>query len=191
MIVRYRTGTRNSRPSPPKAAGTDITAEAFLSAPVAVQPNGMTLSVLSMLCRQDLDPAAEVKHLSGLSRGEAVARLTTHILSAPTDFSSTGKASALASALLSLLPPFHKDPVSGAGVPGTPATGNSVIEGPTTRPSNRHMSYARLLIAVIACVILIIIGIVDPKSIVSPTGTVTTSAVATTTAPAASGQPRL
>ena len=191
MVLRYKTSGRNTRPSPPKAAGIDLSADAFLSAPVAVQKNGMTLSVLSMLCRQDLDPSVEVKHLSGLTRAEAVSRLAKHILNAPTDFSSAGKASVLASALLSLLPAFQQEPALGVGLPGEPATGGSAIQNPATRPPNGHMNYTRLLIAVIACVILIIIGIVDPKSIVSPTGTVTTSAVATATAPAASGQPRL
>jgi hypothetical protein len=175
MIVRYRTRPRVTRASSIRPAGTPDAAGAFLSAEVGVQKNGMALSVMSMLSRQDIDPWDEVRHLSRLSRGEAVARLTMMILNARVELSGMGGASALASDLVRLLPDSRAaalDPANGHPRAITWSRRPEGSRGPAAardevRPSARMIHTVRLLILLIACAILIVIGIVDPRSIVS------------------------
>jgi hypothetical protein len=51
----------------------------FLYSPIGESNSDMSLSVLSMLARQNLDPWEEAAHLAQLSQESAVARLTTMI----------------------------------------------------------------------------------------------------------------
>jgi hypothetical protein len=52
---------------------------AFLFAEVGLESSGMTLTVLSMLSRQDLDPWDEASHLASLPQKVAIKRLTVRI----------------------------------------------------------------------------------------------------------------
>ena len=196
MIVRYRTTTPAPRVRPTDAGSTPPIPAAFLFSEVGIQANGMTLSVMSMLCRQDVDPLGEVKHLSALTRADAVARLSGMIFKANVERSGGCRASALASDLISLLPAFQKSAPVSAKVRAAPAswTGPSEVSrrpaaGPEVRDmgpmgwSTRNMNHARLLVAVTACIILIIIAFVDPHSIVSANEGAPSAGAANTTPP--------
>jgi hypothetical protein len=76
----------------------------FLFAEVGVQQNGMGLSVLSMLSRQDVDPWDEASYLSARPRREAVARLASHVADASTALANPRDPSAVAVDLIRLLP---------------------------------------------------------------------------------------
>jgi hypothetical protein len=162
-------------------AGKQDGAIAFLSADVGVQTNGMTLSVISMLSRQDIDPLEEVKYLSSLHRGEAVARLTTVILSASTDLPRLYRASVLASDLISLLPAFR----AGAFSSGKPSCGAQPSDDLNPfRSSTWKVNYTRLLLAFIACGILLDISLVDQRPAASSAASTVSTGVATAPAPA-------
>lgn len=202
MMMRYRTRPIQTQASSTRAAGPRRAADAFLSAEVGVQKNGMTLSVISMLSRQDIDPWAEVDHLSTLGRGEAVARLTAIILVASVSLPDDCSASTLASNLVSLLPAFESGTLRSA-IPPSKFNLNSYIplsERPEATslsgarlPVHRltpHGNRARLLVVLAAAVTLIVISIVQPKSIPSSSGGANSTNVTAGTSPAVSAQPR-
>jgi hypothetical protein len=183
MIVRYRTRTQPMRPSSSRAAGLLPAAGDFLSAEVGVQSNGMPLSVISMLSRQDIDVLDEVRYLSTLAREDAVARLTAIIRDAEVDLPNTGGASARASELIALLPDFEADallpayrrpersaPRSRPEPLGKWVGGVAFDENNPLQPPTRAMHVTRLLIVLIACLVLVIIGLVQPRSLESATG---------------------
>jgi hypothetical protein len=205
MIVRYRTRTQPMRPNSSRAAGLLPAAGDFLSAEVGVQSNGMPLSVISMLSRQEFDVLDEVRYLSTLTREDAVARLTAIIQDAEVDLPNKGAASARASELISLLPDFeadallptyrrpersaprHRSEPLGKWAGGIASDENNPLPSPT-----RTMHVTRLLIVLIACLVLVIIGLVQPRSLESTTGGQgSADATMTGAAPAAPSHPRI
>ena len=76
----------------------------FLFADVGVEPNGMTLSVLSILARRGMDPWQEAERLAKLPQTEAVDGLAQIIATTPASRWSLLDARAIASRLLALLP---------------------------------------------------------------------------------------
>jgi hypothetical protein len=76
----------------------------FLYAPVGEPTDGMPLSVLSALARQNLDPWEEAAKLTRLSRESAIARLTAMIFTEPGDASPAHSSAANAARLIALLP---------------------------------------------------------------------------------------
>lgn len=63
--------------APASGDGTDLRAplDAFLSAGLGEEANGMTLSVVSALARLDLDPYREASRLAAMSRRDAATSL--------------------------------------------------------------------------------------------------------------------
>jgi hypothetical protein len=203
MTVRYRTRTQPMRPSSSRAGGLLPAAGDFLSAEVGVQNNGMPLSVISMLSRQELDVLDEVRYLSTLTREDAVAHLTAIIRDAEVDLPNTGGAAARASELISLLPDFEVEDLLpayrrpersaprarpqplGKWAGGVTFDENNPLQSPT-----RTMHVTRLLIVVIACLVLVTIGLVQPRSLESATGGQgSASATMSGAAPAAHSHP--
>jgi hypothetical protein len=168
-------------------AGKQDGTAAFLSADVGVQTNGMPLSVISMLSRQDIDPLEEVKYLSGLHRGEAVARVTTVILNT-SDLPRMPRASVRASDLIALLPAFR----TGAVSPGKPPRAAQPSDDLNPfRFSARTPPGTRLLLAFIACAVLLDISLVDQRSVGSPAASTVGSPAAAASAPAATDRAHL
>jgi len=77
--------------------------DAFLYAPVC-ETDEMTLSVLSVLARQDVDPWQEAARLTQLSRDQAINSLASTIGKSNSDRWSPSEASLLAVRLIELLP---------------------------------------------------------------------------------------
>jgi hypothetical protein len=76
----------------------------FLFADVGVEKNGMMLSVLSALSRQDIDPWDEAGRLSDLSYERAIERLAHIITAMPGSLWRDGAATTIAARLVALLP---------------------------------------------------------------------------------------
>ena len=77
--------------------------DAFLFASVC-QTDEMTLSVLSVLARQDVDPWQEADRLAQLSRDQAINSLASKIWKSNSERWSPSEASILAVRLIELLP---------------------------------------------------------------------------------------
>ena len=77
--------------------------DAFLFAPVC-EANEMTLSVLSVLARQDVDPWQEADRLAQLSRDQAINSLASKIWKSNSERWSPSEVSILAARLVELLP---------------------------------------------------------------------------------------
>ena len=77
--------------------------DAFLFASVC-ETDEMTLSVLSLLARHDVDPWQEAAHLAQLSRDQAVNSLASKIWKSNSERWSASEASILAARLIELLP---------------------------------------------------------------------------------------
>jgi hypothetical protein len=77
---------------------------AFLYAPIGIDPNGSTISVLSAMARMDLDPWQEAAHLSVLSGKAAMRRLASLIAALPVNPSTTTEPALIAQRLIPLLP---------------------------------------------------------------------------------------
>ena len=84
----------------------------FLHAPVGLDRNGMELSVLTVLARQDLDPWDAALRLSRLGRAPAIRSLSSLLERVPTGSLPRPDIAAIASHLVSLLP------AAGAALPG-------------------------------------------------------------------------
>jgi hypothetical protein len=76
----------------------------FLFAPVGVERNGMLLSVLSALARQDIDPWREAANLAELPRDTATERLSSMIAALPDQPSADRDCGTIAAHLIALLP---------------------------------------------------------------------------------------
>jgi hypothetical protein len=76
----------------------------FLYAPVDVERNEMTLSVLSALARLDLDPWKEAAELSELAKNTAAQRLASLIARLPGGRWTQADSGAIADRLIELLP---------------------------------------------------------------------------------------
>jgi hypothetical protein len=78
--------------------------ERFMYTDVAIEQNGMPLSVLSALSRRGIDPWQEAERLSQLPRSEAADGLARTLAGLPTFRSSLADTSTIASRLVALLP---------------------------------------------------------------------------------------
>ncbi len=76
----------------------------FLFAPVGVEANGMTLSVVSVFARMGDDPWLEAGRLARLPKSEATESLARSIVGMPTSIWSLQVARAIAVGLIALLP---------------------------------------------------------------------------------------
>jgi hypothetical protein len=76
----------------------------FLFAEVGVEPNGMTLSVLSALARHGADPWQQAEQLAGLSRPLAIDNLARLIATSPAMLWPVPAATEIAARLVTLLP---------------------------------------------------------------------------------------
>jgi hypothetical protein len=85
---------------------------AFLFAPIGEGRNGMLLSVLSVLARQDIDPWREAAELAGLPRENAIRRLSSLIAAIPDELPASHDAPTVATRLVALLPRSPKFNVS-------------------------------------------------------------------------------
>src|SRR4051794_9892882 len=84
--------------------------DAFLYASLC-ESDGVTLSLLSVLARQDVDPWQEAARLAELSRDEAINSLASKIWKSNSERWSSSEASVLAVRLIELLP-LHGRPRS-------------------------------------------------------------------------------
>lgn len=82
-------------------AGTQY--DVFLFASLC-ETDEMTLSVLSLLARQDIDPWQEANRLTQLSKAEAISSLAARIWKSDSERWSPSEASMLAARLIKLLP---------------------------------------------------------------------------------------
>ena len=99
----------------------------FLFADVGVEPNGMTLSVLSILARRGMDPWQEAERLAKLPQTEAVDGLAQIIATTPTSRWSLLDAKAIASRLVALLPAPGAGPYNASSA--QPATKPTMTSG--------------------------------------------------------------
>jgi len=76
----------------------------FLGAPIGVDRNGTTLSVLSALARLDVDPWQEATSLARMPREAAAERLTALIDALPREPASASPSQTCAADLVALLP---------------------------------------------------------------------------------------
>lgn len=87
--------------------------DAFLYAPIGEERNGTTLTVVSALARQDIDPWDHALHLSRLPGQVAVRELTSLIAALPAAAVARPAPEAIAARLIALLP--RRDAVPRAG----------------------------------------------------------------------------
>ena len=83
--------------------------DAFLFASVC-ETNEMTLSVLSVLARQDVDPWQEAARLAQLPKDQAISSLASTIWKAISERGSPSDASGLAARLIEFLPSRSRPP---------------------------------------------------------------------------------
>lgn len=76
----------------------------FLFAPIGEERSGTTLSVLSALARQDVDPWERAAHLNRLPAPAAVRELAALLAALPEEVSAGAAPAALAARLIALLP---------------------------------------------------------------------------------------
>src|SRR6185312_2515277 len=81
----------------------------FLLSNVGIQPNGMPLTVLSLLARMGVDPWSEAEHLSTLSNESAVSWMEMAINRSPPYSWKQSDVTALASHLVDRLPAHSRD----------------------------------------------------------------------------------
>lgn len=84
--------------------------EGFLLSDVGIQPNGMPLTVLSLLARMGVDPWSEAEHLSTLSNESAVSWMAIAINRSPPYSWEQSDVTALASHLVDRLPARSRGP---------------------------------------------------------------------------------
>ena len=96
-------------PSPQAFLQENAAFEAFLFAGVGIEPNGSTLTVLSLLARLDRDPWEEAASWATLSRARAVGQLTSAIREASR--AEREPARDVATRLIQLLPAATRSPV--------------------------------------------------------------------------------
>ncbi|QQS11507.1 MAG: hypothetical protein IPK81_18300 [Rhodospirillales bacterium] len=78
--------------------------DAFLYAPIGEDGNGMALSVLSGLCRLDIDPWDEAERLARLPKDRAIAALGRRLALLPPAVRGLSDAAGIAARLVDLLP---------------------------------------------------------------------------------------
>lgn len=89
-------------PGPFVTRRTDV--DPFLLAEVGTEPNGMVLTVMSMLARYGRDPWEEADHLATLCEATATEELAQIIVRSQTRCGGLVAATAIAARLISLLP---------------------------------------------------------------------------------------
>jgi len=119
--------------SAPPSTTLPSTYNDFLYAPVGEDKNGVLLTVLSVLARQNVDPWEEAADLSRLPRDSAMRKLISMITASPGQPSTPADQTAVADRLIALLP-------SRAATAGS--THNAPPDAP---PVNRPPAFARLL----------------------------------------------
>ncbi|MEJ0020893.1 MAG: hypothetical protein WDN25_30965 [Acetobacteraceae bacterium] len=119
----------------------------FLFAPVGIEANGMTLSVVSVFARLGDDPWAEAGRLAGLPKSEATASLARSIASMPTSIWPPQAATAIATGLIALLP---------ASV-GRPSPAAPVAQ---RRTSPRHFLRIGVVLVCVATVLAFEVGLI-------------------------------
>ena len=112
---------------------------AFLFAPIGESPNGMLLSVLSALARQDVDPWGEAAELARLPKESAIRRLTAFIAAMPDELDAGCDAPTVAVRLVALLPRSPKIDMS-------PRT---VFAGPSVLAHSKSAIYMMIFMAII------------------------------------------
>lgn len=118
----------------------------FLAAEIGEESNGMSLSLLSALTRQGVDPWQEAERLAGLSEPKAVAQLTAIIVRALG--SQAQDAPILAAGILQLLPrPGRAVAAPSAGQRPTAAASTLLIG--LTLPPAETLRWWGLAIAVV------------------------------------------
>ena len=90
--------------STPVVSAVDAEFNAFLHAPIGEEENGMTLSVVSALARQNLDPWAHASYLNSLPWQAAVRELAAMIAGLPAGPVARQSPEAIATRLIALLP---------------------------------------------------------------------------------------
>lgn len=78
--------------------------DAFLHAPIGEDGNGMALSVLSGLCRLDIDPWDEAERLARLPKDRAIAALGRRLTLLPPAVLGLSDVAGIAARLVELLP---------------------------------------------------------------------------------------
>ena len=105
------------------ALRTDL--DAFLYAPIADDPNGMPLTMISALGRLGVDPWAEAADIHALSRESATEKVTSLLSAVPHGPSPGADTATLAARLVELL---HSKPRVGAVLTGAaPSASTSAI----------------------------------------------------------------
>lgn len=97
----------------------------FLFADIGEQPNGLPLTILTLLARGGLDPWAEAERLSRMARPAAVSCMIAEINRAPAGYCRRGDVGELAKSLVARLPkPAPSAPMdvwmAGSGFEGVP-----------------------------------------------------------------------
>jgi hypothetical protein len=90
--------------STPVVSAVDAEFNAFLHAPIGEEESGMTLSVVSALARQNLDPWAHASYLNSLPWQAAVRELAAMIAGLPAGPIARQTPEAIATRLIALLP---------------------------------------------------------------------------------------
>jgi hypothetical protein len=117
--------------------GTEF--NAFLFAPIGEGRNGMFLSVLSALARQDVDPWKEAAALARLPRADAVQRLTSFIAAQSDELPGRADPPTTAARLIALLPRYSRIEV----VP------RDVLSAPRPATSTKSAIYVMIVMSVI------------------------------------------
>ena len=129
----------------------------FLFAPVGIEANGMTLSLLSVFARAGSDPWAEAGRLAGLPKSEATASLARSIAGMPASIWPLQVAMTIADRLVALLPTQSYGARPRLAVP--------VVAG----KAGRFISMAILLIYV-ACMLAVQAGLFTTSAPPNPGG---------------------
>ena len=90
----------------------------FLHSPIAADADGMPLTLLSVLARQDVDPWEEAASIASLSRESALQKLGSLLAAVPNGPAPGADTETLATHLVALL---HRPPQRQAGWPGNPS----------------------------------------------------------------------
>lgn len=98
----------------------------FLFAPVGDEPNGMTLSVISLYARLGQDPWLEAARLSRLPVREAAESLAKSISAMPGSVWPATASTEIASRLVMLLPEPVVRSAAAPAIPDQPASGQSM-----------------------------------------------------------------
>lgn len=113
----------------------------FLHSAVGTEPNGVTLSLITVFARRGTDPWQEALRLATLPRPEAIDSLALAIASVPTGLWSLPTATTIATRLVALLP----------AQPGSPVPIVSKSAG--LRPAVKLGLAAALVVIAIACAV--------------------------------------